>query len=606
MTSWLLSASVALLSACNTTPENPLSSQRCSLKQAKINYLTTAPWPAHFSVDRVLAMVQKSESQEASRYIQLALQISPNNALLHLINGFVFEEMIKAGDDSRKELILMAYQSACNLDPSLWAARYFLGLAQLREERLVDAQQSFSDAFILHPNSAEVAYALAYTSYYLRQLDIATMAILKAVNCDPKNPMYTRGAALIFAASHNVGKSNYYFSRYKAQVSPQEPDIHVVQRRLMQWRAMHEKNSLQKMASDFGGGPIDVKTISKTVHDDKFAAGTAGAGLTQLPTLSDADNEVDKPMIQIDCVLLRYNKNQTSMKGNNILDALSLNLQNASYSKINTQNWVPTFSSSQVVTKTFNIALQAIPYALNIANAIEQTLELCARPTINTMVGLRATFSQGDQYVGASISPNSSASASLLNVESGTTVQVEPSSLTDDGLLTINILLKSIYFVTDPLLNVGAGNQLFRVSRANVNTTVKVRLGETIMLAGMYDTSRSRVKSGVPFLQDIPLLQYFFSSEQTSDNNNSLLYLMTPRIRGSSPLAKKYAQTCRQKLQQRGLMNPCSNDRVIFKNLEKSPMFQNFSSGDLPKPYWGGDHWSFEDKMKNLQSYIYF
>lgn len=606
---FLLASIAAFLSGCDTpSPKNP-SLKTSDLKQSQRHCLVKAPWPEHFSIQRVFDMMEKQNFQEANRYVQRALQISPKNAYLHLMNGFIFEEMVRAGDDSRKELICVAYQSARNLDPSLWISPYFLGLAFLREERFEDAQQNLSDALILCPNNAEVAYGLAYTSYYLHQLDIAVFAILKAVNADPNNPLYARGAAMIFAASGNAAKANYYFSRYQSQVGAQEPDLHVVRRRLIQWNAVHQKNGLQKTASNFGNH-IAGANLNQVINE---GGKPGGAGAKELPTFKDIEDD-DNPAIQIDCMLLRSNVILSSSKGNNILESLNAILtssaSNPLFLKNTVQSWdmskTPGFSSTQTITKNFPVTLQAATYALNILNAKEETLELHGRSTLMAMVGGKATFNQGDQYVGsgAVVGGGTSATPSLLSVESGTNIDLEVVSLSPDGILTINIFVKSVYFVSDPVTTKSASAQLFHVSRANVNTTVKVRLGETIILGGMFENNRTTQKSGVPFLKDIPLVQYLFSNETTSENSNSVIYILRPEIRGQSPASKKYAMSTRKKLQTQGMLNFGPNDRFIIEAIEKSPMYQNFCSGDLPKPYWGGHGMSMKDRFQQIEAYV--
>jgi type II secretory pathway component GspD/PulD (secretin) len=54
--------------------------------------------------------------------------------------------------------------------------------------------------------------------------------------------------------------------------------------------------------------------------------------------------------------------------------------------------------------------------------------------------------------------------------------------------------------------------------------------GQTAVIGGLIRTNESTVRSGVPFLKDIPLLRYLFSSESTVKQNRELIIFVTPRL----------------------------------------------------------------------------
>lgn len=62
-------------------------------------------------------------------------------------------------------------------------------------------------------------------------------------------------------------------------------------------------------------------------------------------------------------------------------------------------------------------------------------------------------------------------------------------------------------------------------------TTQMVRdSGDTGVIGGIYDTSRTTTVSGVPLLSDIPILGALFRSTQTVENQTELLIMVTPTI----------------------------------------------------------------------------
>ena len=68
----------------------------------------------------------------------------------------------------------------------------------------------------------------------------------------------------------------------------------------------------------------------------------------------------------------------------------------------------------------------------------------------------------------------------------------------------------------------------FRTRR--IETTVDVRPAESLIISGLFDDERERVKTGIPLLQDIPILGNLFSSQRWQRNETELLVVVTPLV----------------------------------------------------------------------------
>jgi len=64
----------------------------------------------------------------------------------------------------------------------------------------------------------------------------------------------------------------------------------------------------------------------------------------------------------------------------------------------------------------------------------------------------------------------------------------------------------------------------------NLNTSVSVGNGETIILGGLIRTNKATTKSGVPGLRDIPGIGFLFGKTINSDVRIELVMTLTPRI----------------------------------------------------------------------------
>jgi pilus assembly protein CpaC len=68
-----------------------------------------------------------------------------------------------------------------------------------------------------------------------------------------------------------------------------------------------------------------------------------------------------------------------------------------------------------------------------------------------------------------------------------------------------------------------------------VSTTVDVRRSQSLVLSGLFNEERERLRTGIPFLSDIPVLGALFGSSSWRDNESELLIVVTPVV--VNPLA---------------------------------------------------------------------
>jgi type IV pilus assembly protein PilQ len=76
----------------------------------------------------------------------------------------------------------------------------------------------------------------------------------------------------------------------------------------------------------------------------------------------------------------------------------------------------------------------------------------------------------------------------------------------------------------------GLGGTVPSIDTRSVETQVLVADGQTVVLGGIYETSRRETINKVPYLGDIPFVGFFFRSKQYENNKAELLIFVTPRI----------------------------------------------------------------------------
>jgi type IV pilus assembly protein PilQ len=80
------------------------------------------------------------------------------------------------------------------------------------------------------------------------------------------------------------------------------------------------------------------------------------------------------------------------------------------------------------------------------------------------------------------------------------------------------------------LVSDGFGGRVPSIDTRKVSTQVLVENGQTVVLGGIYETTRNEQTQKVPFLGDIPALGALFRSTQVVSNKSELLIFVTPKI----------------------------------------------------------------------------
>lgn len=113
--------------------------------------------------------------------------------------------------------------------------------------------------------------------------------------------------------------------------------------------------------------------------------------------------------------------------------------------------------------------------------------------------------------------------ASLVDKAVGISLAVTPTFMSNDQILLS--IRASRSFIEE---NNNKDVALLQTRNA-VNGTALLNYGQTFILNGLVEREKDQVRSGVPFLEDIPVLQYFFNRSVNLDYNRQILTLVTVR-----------------------------------------------------------------------------
>jgi general secretion pathway protein D len=161
------------------------------------------------------------------------------------------------------------------------------------------------------------------------------------------------------------------------------------------------------------------------------------------------------------------------------------------------------------------------------AIAINNDVRLLARPSlsvINNQEGLIRIGAEVPVQLGETVGVGGTATTNIQYRPTGIELQITP-RINDDGVvnLTIRQELSSVSGTSGVNQNPIFQNQ-------EIETTVIVRDGENVILGGLIQESNDRLNSGVPFLNQVPVLGNLFSYQQDNNERTELFIVLRPEI----------------------------------------------------------------------------
>jgi general secretion pathway protein D len=126
----------------------------------------------------------------------------------------------------------------------------------------------------------------------------------------------------------------------------------------------------------------------------------------------------------------------------------------------------------------------------------------------------------------ALLSNGTASSSSVQYLDVGLTLEVQP-TVYQDGDVSIKIGLE-VSSITNTV--VVGGTQAYTIGTRNANTLLRLKDGETQILAGLIQDSDTRNAAGIPGLSQIPIVGRLFGSHNTDREKSEIVLSVTPHI----------------------------------------------------------------------------
>ena len=152
-------------------------------------------------------------------------------------------------------------------------------------------------------------------------------------------------------------------------------------------------------------------------------------------------------------------------------------------------------------------------------------------------------------------------------------------------------------------------------SKTNVKSNEAMNFGETLILSGLSEKETQNNRDGVPGLQDVPIIQYFFSQKVTTEFQKSVLILLTPRkpefvhtnqkSSKNQPGEEDNKVLSELKSRYSDWFLPYPNWASVFHHMQENKLYREFRTGDVSLEKW--EHQETRgSRIKKVLEFLYY
>lgn len=272
-----------------------------------------------------------------------------------------------------------------------------------------------------------------------------------------------------------------------------------------------------------------IKTIAKTsdIHIDEKLNMLVIRDTPEVIRLVEkliTSQDMAEPEVMLEMEVLEVSRNKLQELGVRYPEQISVSALGASTSpgNLTVDEWKNLNSSSirlSVTNPTFILNLRKIDTDTN----------LLANPRVRVRNREKAKIHIGERVpvITTTSTANVGISDSVAYLDVGLKLDIIPNIYLEDEVamkvgLEVSNILETI--VTP------SGTQTYRLGTRNTETTLRLKNGETQVLAGLIQDDERKTANKVPGLSSLPLIGRLFSSNNDSKTKTEIVLLITPRV----------------------------------------------------------------------------
>jgi len=251
-------------------------------------------------------------------------------------------------------------------------------------------------------------------------------------------------------------------------------------------------------------------------------------------------NDNPRAEVVIDVEVLEINKTRAKTFGLNLSDYSLTGVFSPEADPRGTSGTASTFAPSPFNLNTITRGISTADFYMAVPSAVVKFLEtdgetkLMAKPQLRGAEGQKITLDLGDEVPvpatvftpiaqgGANTNPLTSFTYKTVGIK----IEMTP-TVTPEGDIVLELLLENSTRGGDA--NV-AGQNLPTFGTRRVNTRLRLRDGESNLLAGLLRETDRKTLRGVPGLLRLPILSKLLASNDSQIDQTDIVMLLTPRI----------------------------------------------------------------------------
>jgi general secretion pathway protein D len=229
-------------------------------------------------------------------------------------------------------------------------------------------------------------------------------------------------------------------------------------------------------------------------------------------------HDLDQPEVMLEVEVLEVNRSRLLDLGIKLTDKLTITPLSAATLPLSE---FASLGKSQLGITT--------PSATITANADNRTTNLLANPRIRVRDREKARFMIGDKVpiVTTTNTPNGFSSENIAYQDVGLKLEVEPEvRLRDEIGLRLSMEVSSLV----SSIKTNNGSLAYQIGSRSVSSVLRLKDGETQVLAGLISDEDRSSANGLPFISELPILGRLFAAKQDNRIKTEIVLSITPHL----------------------------------------------------------------------------
>jgi len=248
-----------------------------------------------------------------------------------------------------------------------------------------------------------------------------------------------------------------------------------------------------------------------------------------------ATQDLGEPEVMLEVEVLEVASSLVREFGIRYPERINVGTLGGSISSATTTNTATTISTTAATPPPF-VELPPKPWQWFVANPVfilnlrqaDGTVNLLANPRIRVKNRDKAKIHIGERVpvITTTSTANVGVSSSVQYLDTGLKLDVEPNVyLEDEVAMKVQLEVSNIL----EQLNI-SGTIAYRLGTRNTATTLRLRDGETQVLAGLISDEDRAAANKIPYLGDLPHTKHLFGSNTDQRTKTEIILLITPRV----------------------------------------------------------------------------